>query len=123
MGGRGTYAAGKIVAYTYETINYIEGVKVLQGLNGRHNLPEESHSSNAYILTDDKGNFIRYREFNEDHTTKFDIDFHPEKKISGNYNPIFHIHEYKNGIRSKLGRMLTESEYEKYRKYFRGRYV
>lgn len=80
MGGRGTFASGNSVAYTYETVDKIEGVKVLQGLNGKHNLPEESHSSKAYILTDKNGNFIRYREFKQDHTSKFDIDYHPEKK-------------------------------------------
>ena len=121
MGGRGTFAAGNNVAYTYETVGYIEDVKVLQGLNGKHNLPEEARSSSAYITTDRNGSFVRYREFNSDHTSKFDIDYHPEKKISGNYNPIFHIHEYKNGVRSPLGRTLTESEFKKYKKYFRGR--
>ena len=121
MGGRGTFAAGNNVDYTYQTVGYIEGVKVLEDLNGKHNLPEEAHSSSAYILTDRNGNFVRYREFNSDHTSKFDIDYHPEKKISGNYNPVFHIHEYKNGIRSPLGRPLTEREYAKYKKYFRGR--
>lgn len=121
MGGRGTFAVGNNVAYTYETVDSIEDVKVLKGLNGKHNLPEESHSSKAYILTDKNGDFVRYREFNTDNTSKFDIDYHPEKKLSGNYNPIFHIHEYKNGDCSPLGRMLTETEYKRYKKYFRGR--
>lgn len=49
MGGRGTYAAENNVAYTYETIGKIAGVKVLSGLNGKHGLPEEAHSSRAYI--------------------------------------------------------------------------
>ena len=34
MGGRGTFASGNHVGYTYETVGMIEGVKVLQGLNG-----------------------------------------------------------------------------------------
>ena len=121
MGGRGTFASGNSVPYTYETIEKINGVKVLQGLGGKHNLPEESHSSNAYILTDRAGNFVRFREFNSYHTSKFDIDYHPERKISGHYNPIFHIHEYNNGIRDPLGRTLTDAEYKKYKKFFRGR--
>ena len=33
MGGRGTFAAGKNVAYTYETVGKIEGVKVLEKTN------------------------------------------------------------------------------------------
>ena len=121
MGGRGTFASRNPVPYTYENNEKINGVKVLQGLGGKHNLPEESHSSNAYILTDRAGNFVRFREFNSDHTSKFDIDYHPEKKISGHYNPIFHIHEYNNGIRDPLGRTLTDAEYQKYKKFFRGR--
>lgn len=32
MGGRGTYASGNAVPYTYETIGKIEGVKILQGI-------------------------------------------------------------------------------------------
>lgn len=49
MGGRGTFAIGNMVAYTYETIGFIEGIKILSGLNGKHGLPEEAHSSHAYI--------------------------------------------------------------------------
>lgn len=113
MGGRGIFASGNSVAYTYETVGVIEGDKVLYGLNSKHNLPEEAHSSSAYILTDANRKFIRYLEFNLDHTSKFDIDFHSEKKIFGNYNPVLHIHEYKNGIHFPLGRILTENEHRK----------
>ena len=40
MGGRGTFAAGNDVAYTYQTVEKIEGVKVLKGINGKHGLPD-----------------------------------------------------------------------------------
>ena len=46
MGGRGTFAFGNMVAYTYQTTGTISGVKVLSGLNGKHGLPEEAHSVN-----------------------------------------------------------------------------
>ena len=49
MGGRGTFAAGKNVEYAYETVSMINGVKVLQGKGNLHHLPEEAHSSRAYI--------------------------------------------------------------------------
>ena len=49
MGGRGTFAAGRNVDFTYKTVGTIEGVKVLEGMYGKHALPEESHSSKAYI--------------------------------------------------------------------------
>ena len=50
MGGRGTFASGNSVAYNYETVGKIEGVKVLKGTSDKHSLPEEAHSSDAYIL-------------------------------------------------------------------------
>lgn len=121
MGGRGTFAIGKKVDFTYKTVGTIEGVKVLEGLNGKHNLPEESHSSNAYIKVDSFKNFVRFREFNSDRTSHFDIDYHPEPKLTGNYQSVFHIHYYKNGVRDKIGRLLTSEDYEKYKKYFKGR--
>lgn len=34
MGGRGTFEAGNSVDYTYQTVGFIEDVKVLHGLNG-----------------------------------------------------------------------------------------
>ena len=54
MGGRGTFAAGNSVAYKYETVGTIEGIKVLQPIEkGRSfKLPEESHSSQNYIVLD-----------------------------------------------------------------------
>ena len=48
MGGRNTYAAGKDVPFTYKTAGFFHGVKVLEGIGGKHNLPEEAHSSTAY---------------------------------------------------------------------------
>ena len=49
MGGRGTFAAGNPAQYSYQTVDAIEGVKVLVGVGGKHSLPEEAHSSSAYI--------------------------------------------------------------------------
>lgn len=122
MGGRGTFASGNNVAYTYETVGKIEGVKVLQKLDKKASggLPEEAHSSDAYILVNAEGKFKRYREYNKDLTSSFDIDYHPEKKISGNYDSVYHIHFYHNGVRDKVGRLLTLEEYAKYKKYFGG---
>ena len=52
MGGRGTFASGNNVPYTFETVFKIEGVKVSKVIldeNGKpvsnqHGLPAESHS-------------------------------------------------------------------------------
>ena len=40
MGGRGTFASGNNVAYSYETVGKIEGVKVLKGIAGKHSYPK-----------------------------------------------------------------------------------
>lgn len=123
MGGRGTFAIGKNVNYVYKTVDKIEGVKVLKGIGQAHNLPEETHLSNAYLKVDEQGNFVRYREYNSDKTTHFDIDYHKEPRITGNKaEKVFHIHFYdKNGVRDVVGRRLTKEEFELYKKYFRGR--
>ena len=42
MGGRGTYAAGNHAPFTYKTVGMFHGIKVLEGLGGKHNLPEEA---------------------------------------------------------------------------------
>lgn len=34
MGGRGTYAIGNNVEYTYKTVGKIDGIKVLKGFGG-----------------------------------------------------------------------------------------
>lgn len=43
MGGRNTYAAGKNAPFTYKTVGIFHGIKVLEGLGGKHGLPEEGH--------------------------------------------------------------------------------
>ena len=59
MSGRGTFAIGNNVDYTYESIDKIEGVKVLSGKNG---LLEESYSSTAYIKLKPGGTFYEMRK-------------------------------------------------------------
>lgn len=39
MGGKGTFAVGNNVGYTYKTVGKIEGVKILKGLGNLHDLP------------------------------------------------------------------------------------
>lgn len=119
MGGRGTFALGRNVAYQYETVGTIEGVKVLEKKNKRDStaLPEEAHHSNAYILIGKDGEVRQYREFNENHTVKFDIDYQAEKNVFKSDKKILHMHYYENGVRNKP-RILTEEEIHKYKKYF-----
>ena len=122
MGGRGTFASGRDVAYTYETVGYIEGVKILRGVNKNVlGLPAEAHSSGAYIQLHPDGKFKMYREYDKEHFLTKEIACHPEFKLTGHHNPVLHIHEYKrDNFTERKPRLLTQNEYEKYKKYFRG---
>lgn len=123
MGGRGTFAAGNSVGYTYETVGYIEDVKVLQGLKGKHSLPEEAHSSSAYIKLKPDGTFHEMRIYDKDHYLVQEIAYHPEPKLNGGNKSdnILHIHEYKrDNFKERTPRLMTAEEIKKYKKYLKG---
>ncbi len=122
MGGRGTFASGNSVAYSYETVGKIEGVKVLKGIGGKHSLPEEAHSSSAYIKLKPDGTFHEMRIYDKDHYLVAEIAYHAEYKFTGNnHEPILHIHEYdRNNFDDRPSRRLTKEEYDRYKKYFKG---
>lgn len=123
MGGRGTFASGNNTPYAYETVGTIAGVKVLQKLDKRASggLPEEAHSSSAYIMLNKDGDFRMYREYDNNHYLRLEIAYHPEKTIDPSRKPVLHIHEYKPGdFSNRTARPLTQEEYEKYKKFFKG---
>ena len=122
MGGRGTFASGNQVAYRYETVGTIEGVKVLEPVNkeGSWKLPEEAHSSNAYILLDKSGEFKVYREYDSGHHLKLEIAYHVEPNLDKSGSKVLHIHTYDKDFSRSKARLLTEEEYSKYRRFFKG---
>ncbi len=123
MGGRGTFAAGKNADYTYEAIGNIEGVKVLQGLKGKHGLPEEAHSSTAYIKLKPDGTFHEMRIYDENHYLVKEIAYHPEPNLNhGNRKEnVLHIHEYQRGnFKDRTPRLLKPEEIAYYKKYLKG---
>ncbi len=129
MGGRGTFAAGNPVPYTYQTVDSIEGVKVLRGIDGKHSLPESSHLSNAYIKLKPDGTFHEMRIYDNSHTLSMEIAYHPEKSLTGNnHTLVLHYHTYderfsRNAtgpfMRSPAKRLSDEMK-RKYKKYFKG---
>lgn len=119
MGGRGSFAAGRSVPYTYRTVGYINGVKVLEGIGNQHGLPAESHSSFAYIKVDERG-FKEMRFYDKDHYLIRELAYHIEPSVDPSHKPILHIHDYKrDNFRERPPRLLTESEYEQYRKFLK----
>lgn len=120
MGGRGTFAAGRDEPFTYETVNTIHGIKVLKGLNGKHALPEESHTSSAYIKLRENGTFHEMRIYGDNHEAVLDIAYHPEKNIDPSRKPVLHIHRYKPNFDREKAAPITKEIYEKYSKFFVG---
>lgn len=122
MGGRGTFAAGKNVPYRWETIGYYNGVKMVDLIDKRlaRKLPEESHSSKAYILFDRNGVFHQYREYNDDHTVSFEIGYHVEKNLRPDGQAVLHYHKYTNGFEKRESGLLTDAMYNKYKGLFKG---
>ena len=123
MGGRGTFAAGNPVDYTYETVGFIEDVKILQGINGKHSLPEEAHSSEAYIKLKPDGTFHEMRIYDKDHYLVKEIAYHPEPKLNGGNKSenVLHIHEYKrDNFKDRPPRLMTVEEIKKYKKHLKG---
>ncbi len=115
MGGRGTFSLGVKTADAFETVGKINGVKVLEKKNKSEskNLPEEAHSSKAYLLLDDNGIFRKYREYDK-HIIQFEIEYgtHAAKKF-------LHYHPYINGERQSA-EQISPSMIEKYKKFFKG---
>ena len=81
MGGRGTFAAGSVVPYTFRTVGKVWGIKVLEGIGSAHGLPYESHSSNAYIQLNPDGTVRTLRFYGSDHRIKLDIAKHGEVNL------------------------------------------
>ena len=120
MGGRGTFAAGNIVAYTYSTVGRIAGVKVLSGLNGKHGLPEEAHSSYAYIKLKPDGTFHEMRIYDKDHYLKFEIAYHPEPSVDPSRKSSLHYHTYDRKFNRTSAKEATKAMKKHFRKYLKG---
>ena len=132
MGGRGTYASGNNVPYTFETVFKIEGVKVLKVIldeNGKpvsnqHGLPAESHSSWAYIKVRKDETFQEMRIYDKEHYLIKEIGYHAEPKLNNGdrQENILQVHDYavRNDFNNRTPRKITDEEYKLYKKYFKG---
>ncbi len=126
MGGRGTFASGNNVAYTYKTVGKINDVKVLQPQNSNNalKLPEESHSSMAYLLLDKNGVFRQYREYNDRHEVVLEIGYHNEPVLGQDKILHAHIHATPGIINHRSAQKIRlfpgDPLYEKYKHLFKG---
>ena len=120
MGGRGTFAAGNPVAYVYKTIDKIAGMKVLEGIGGKHSLPEEAHSSSGYIKLDKNGNFYEMRLYDKDHYLYFELAYHPEPSIDPSRRPVLHYHTYDRHFNRSRATKVSKAMKNHFLKYLRG---
>ncbi len=137
MGGRGTFAAGNPVPYTYEvdSEHYVDGkldgIKVLKGIagTGKHGLPESSHSSWAYLNMNPDGTFNTLRVFDKNHALRLEIAYHPENQLAPGKDKVLHYHIYSpefsttknSSFRSTSARLHNKSRiYKRFSNYFKG---
>ena len=96
----------------------------MSGKNGKHGLPEESHSSTAYIKLKPDGTFHEMRIYDENHYLIKEIAYHPEPAINSGdrKHNILHVHDYleKDNFKIRPVHLITKEEYEKYKKFFKG---
>lgn len=120
MGGRGTFAKGNNVDFVYKTIGEIAGVKVLVGIGGEHSLPEESHTSRAYIKLKPDGRFHEMRFYDKNHYLMYEIAYHPEPNIGLKNIPVLHYHRYDKNFGRTTARRLPSKIIKVLSKYFKG---
>ncbi len=137
MGGRGTFAAGNPVSYSYEADTDFSpngkfyGVKVLRGKpgSGKHGLPESSHSSWAYLKMNPDGTFNMLRIYDRSHNLRIEIAYHSEQSIAKGKPKVLHYHTYgtefsanSNGRFERTTHVLHKNAklYQKYQNFFKG---
>ena len=120
MGGRGTYSVGIMAPYQYHTVGFIDGVKILEGIKGKHNLPEEAHSSLAYIRLDKRGRFHELRLYDKDHYLYFELAYHPEPKIDPLKRPVYHYHPYNRRFERTEAKKATKAMRKHFERFLKG---
>lgn len=133
MGGRGTYAVGNNVDYTYEVDKTfsedgkINDVKILKPMDKTKSLklPEESHTAgNSYVLLDKNGVFHQFRKYDENHRVILEIGYHQEASLGK--GKVLHVHVHNipgvEGHNSAKKEIIGPGNqyYEKYKKLFKG---
>ncbi|MBQ7188538.1 MAG: hypothetical protein IJR99_03890 [Kiritimatiellae bacterium] len=127
MGGNGTFAAGRIVAYRWETVGEIHGVKVLRPLlppgqkRISQKLPEESHSSQMYLMLHGNGTFAQLRIYDRQHRLRLELAYHPEANLDKSHKDVLHYHIYTQpGFKHGPARLATPAMIRRFGKYLKG---
>lgn len=121
MGGNGTFAAGNVAKYRWETVGTVHGVKVLtlKDRGASRKLPEEARSSRMYIQQHEDGSFSQLRIYDSQHRLRFEIGFHREPAVDKTGGSVLHYHLYSPpSFRHGPAHPLTDAMRKKFGKYF-----
>ncbi len=122
MGSRGSFleSGGFSTPAKWHTVDYVDGVKVLEPKDPKASLslPERSNTpGTAYVSYKKDGAFSQYIQFDNNRMPEYQIDYgtHDGKKS-------LHVHYYSNGERSKNPVILRPGDdlYEKHKNLFKG---
>lgn len=124
MSSRGAYTKnGHATTDEYETTKTVHEAKVLTGLDGRHSLPDYSHSPNSkYIKESADGSFRELRDYDSKGHPVIEIGYHAEPRLTGNrHDKVLHYHTFDAKLNRYLGGRVSSAEnaniYNKYKKY------
>ena len=124
MTSRGTVIKnGHTTTDEYTTSKFVYDAKVLVGSDGRHGLPDYSHSPNSkYIKENKDGTFREMRDYDSKGHPTIEIGYHAEESLTGNrHEYVLHYHTFKDTLDRVMGGRLSPTEnadiYIKYKKY------
>lgn len=127
MGGNGTFAAGNVAKYRWETVGTVHGVKVLalrdRGLSRK--LPEEAHSSRMYIQQHPDGSFSQLRIYDRFHRLRFEVGYHREPQLDESGKAVLHYHVYtypsgSSRFKRTEAKRITERMWKRLRRFMKG---
>jgi len=110
---------GHVTTDEYHTVDTLYDAKILEGNQGRHGLPDYSHSPNSiYIKLSYDGNFREMRIYDNEHYPTIEIAYHGEQSLTGNrHEKVLHYHTINRQLERSKAQKMTEAIYRKYRKY------
>lgn len=124
MSSRGAVTEnGHVTTSEYENVEEVYDAKVLVGKDGRHGLPDYSHSSNRkYIKENRDGTFREMRDYDKMGHPIIEIGYHPEPQLTGNrHEKVLHYHLFEENLDRVMGGEISPTKnadiYYKYRKY------
>ncbi|MBR6880287.1 MAG: hypothetical protein IKN14_04315 [Clostridiales bacterium] len=126
MSSRGAYTKnGHATTDEYTSTGYVldPNAKILVGNNGRHGLPDYSHTPNRIYIKLSHDNTLReLRQYDENGHLVLEIAYHSEKSLDKDLSKrVLHYHTYDQDLNRSPAILLTKDDpiYKKYYKYLK----